>query len=132
MTTLPDPEKPRSGDSGAITAACGEDRPSGKLVWAGNLTVNGEEMTGVAVEISPENLAGKPLPMYQDVAIVPAKDWKKLADAALWLREQRDNLAEALREMRYGHTDKAERMALAALSYLPNVSDHRCSPGEGE
>jgi hypothetical protein len=44
----------------------------GSLVWAGNLTVNDEKMTGVAVSISPENLAGKPLPMYQEVAIVPA------------------------------------------------------------
>jgi len=34
--------------------------------------------------------------------------------------EQRDRLAEALREMRYDHTDKAERMAVAALKYLEN------------
>jgi hypothetical protein len=34
------------------------------------------------------------------------------------LQKQRDDLAEALREMRYGHTDKAERMAVAALKYL--------------
>jgi hypothetical protein len=33
-------------------------------------------------------------------------------------RGQRDLLAEALQEMRYGHTDKAEKMAVAALSYL--------------
>lgn len=33
-------------------------------------------------------------------------------------REQRDALAEALREMRYGHTDKAEKMAIEALNYL--------------
>lgn len=31
---------------------------------------------------------------------------------------QRDALAEALIEMQYGHTDKAERMAVAALNYL--------------
>ena len=29
-----------------------------------------------------------------------------------------DALAEALIEMRYGHTDKAEKMAVAALKYL--------------
>lgn len=34
---------------------------------------------------------------------------------------QRDELAEALREMRYCHTDKAERMAVKALSYLDNA-----------
>ena len=33
-------------------------------------------------------------------------------------RGQRDALAEALMEMRYGHTDKAEEMAVAALKYL--------------
>ena len=33
-------------------------------------------------------------------------------------REQRDALAEALQEMRYGHTDKAEKMAVKALNYL--------------
>lgn len=33
-------------------------------------------------------------------------------------RGQRDALAEALREMRYGHTDKAEKMAVLALNYL--------------
>lgn len=33
-------------------------------------------------------------------------------------REQRDALAEALMEMRYGHTDKAEEMAIEALNYL--------------
>ena len=36
-------------------------------------------------------------------------------------RIQRDNLAAALAEMRYGHTDKAERMAVSALSYLENA-----------
>jgi len=35
---------------------------------------------------------------------------------------ERDQLAEALQEMRYGHTDKAERMAMDALSYLSNSS----------
>ena len=34
-------------------------------------------------------------------------------------RDQRDALAEALQEMRYGHTDKAEGMAIEALNYLP-------------
>ena len=33
-------------------------------------------------------------------------------------RGQRDALAEALMEMRYGHTDKAEKMAIAALNHL--------------
>jgi len=33
-------------------------------------------------------------------------------------RKQRDALAEALREIRYGHTDKAEKMAIEALNYL--------------
>ena len=33
-------------------------------------------------------------------------------------RGQRDALAEALQEMRYGHTDKAEEMAIEALNYL--------------
>ena len=33
-------------------------------------------------------------------------------------KEQRDALAEALQEMRYGHTDKAEEMAIEALNYL--------------
>jgi len=33
-------------------------------------------------------------------------------------RKQRDALAEALIEMRYGHTDKAEGMAIEALNYL--------------
>lgn len=33
-------------------------------------------------------------------------------------RDQRDALAEALREMRYGHTDKAEGMAIEALNHL--------------
>ena len=33
-------------------------------------------------------------------------------------RGQRDSLAEALQEMRYGHTDKAEKMAIEALNYL--------------
>ena len=32
--------------------------------------------------------------------------------------KQRDALAETLIEMRYGHTDKAEKMAVEALNYL--------------
>ena len=34
------------------------------------------------------------------------------------LKQQRDTLAEALREMQYGHTDKAERMANEALATI--------------
>ena len=37
---------------------------------------------------------------------------------------QRDALKEALIEMRYGHTDKAESMAIAALASLENVPAH--------
>lgn len=33
-------------------------------------------------------------------------------------REQRNRLAEALQEMQYGHTDKAEKMAIESLNYL--------------
>lgn len=33
-------------------------------------------------------------------------------------REQRNRLAEALQEMQYGHTAKAEKMAIEALNYL--------------
>jgi hypothetical protein len=49
-----------------------------------------------------------------------------IADAAnavndiIAVRYQRDQLAAALEEMRYGHTDKAESMAIAALSYMEN------------
>jgi len=39
------------------------------------------------------------------------------------VRHQRDQLAEALMEMRYGHTDKAESMAIAALAYLENAKE---------
>jgi len=45
------------------------------------------------------------------------KAWNRRAKGMTFLR-QRDELAEALREMRYGHTDKAERMADAALKYM--------------
>jgi hypothetical protein len=31
--------------------------------------------------------------------------------------KQRDALAEALQEMRYGHTDKAEKMTIESLKY---------------
>lgn len=43
----------------------------GRLVWAGDLTVNGEDMAGCAVEVSRELLAAASIPMYQDVAIIP-------------------------------------------------------------
>ena len=46
-----------------------------------------------------------------------ANQWETQCRVA---RIQRDNLAAALAEMRYGHTDKAERMAVSALSYLEN------------
>ena len=45
----------------------------------------------------------------------------KIADLKLSLESrnrERDALAEALQEMRYGHTDKAEEMAVKALNYL--------------
>ena len=46
-------------------------------------------------------------------------DTLALAAEIIWeIEAQRDSLAEALREMRYGHTDKAEQMAVAALNYL--------------
>ena len=32
-------------------------------------------------------------------------------------RKQRDALAEALQEMRYGHTDKADKMTIESLKY---------------
>lgn len=49
------------------------------------------------------------------------------ADMISEMGSQRDALAEALREMRYGHTDKAERMAVAALEYLHNSKEHPTS-----
>jgi hypothetical protein len=48
-------------------------------------------------------------------------DRPDLDEHARKLECQRAELAEALREMRYGHTDKAERMAVAALAYLENA-----------
>ena len=45
----------------------------------------------------------------------------EIADLKLSLESrsrERDALAEALVEMRYGHTDKAEEMAVKALNYL--------------
>ena len=45
----------------------------------------------------------------------------EIADLKLSLESrnrERDALAEALQEMRYGHTDKAEEMAAEALNYL--------------
>ncbi len=67
----------------------------GRLVYAGDLTVNGETVSGVAVEIDREALASQPIPMHERMAVVPAElaegwtvkyeDWKRLADAAAWL-----------------------------------------------
>ena len=45
----------------------------------------------------------------------------EIADLKLLLESrnrERDALSEALIEMRYGHTDKAEEMATEALNYL--------------
>ena len=45
----------------------------------------------------------------------------EIADLKLSLESrnrERDALSEALIEMRYGHTDKAEKMAVEALKYL--------------
>lgn len=44
------------------------------------------------------------------------------------LRRERDALKEALIEMRYGHTHKAESMAIAALQSLENVKVHTPAP----
>ncbi len=67
----------------------------GRLVWAGDLTVNGESISGVTVEIDRNTLASQQIPMYERVAVVPAElldgwtvkyeEWKRLADAAAWL-----------------------------------------------
>ena len=53
------------------------------------------------------------------------EDIDHLADALLETKQQlskvrreRDMLAESLQEMQYGHTAKAEKMAIEALSYL--------------
>lgn len=40
------------------------------------------------------------------------------------VREQRDKLIEALEEMRYAHTDKAERMAIEALEGVKKEVNH--------
>ena len=45
-------------------------------------------------------------------------DYSRVMQQRNEAREQRDALAEALVEMRYGHTDKAEKMAIEALNYL--------------
>jgi hypothetical protein len=79
-----------------------EECLAGRLVWAGNLTVNGEEMKGVAVEIAPENLAGKSLPMYEGVAIVPVADYEGLFEIAMAAKEVVpcvSELVEASREV---------------------------------
>lgn len=49
---------------------------------------------------------------------------------AIALKIQRDQLAEALIEMRYSHTDKAERMAAKALSYLDKKTHHASDAAE--
>jgi hypothetical protein len=48
---------------------------SGTLIFAGDLMVNGEEITGVALVCDRETLAtAKALPLYQDCAIIPLSE----------------------------------------------------------
>lgn len=41
----------------------------GRLVWAGDLTVDGESITGFAVEMERAALAQAKVPLYQSVAL---------------------------------------------------------------
>ena len=55
-------------------------------------------------------------------ARVPVSEYAyAMSEHSKKMERQRNALAEALIEMRYSHTDKAERMAVAALAYQENV-----------
>jgi hypothetical protein len=65
-------------------------------------------------KIIKEVLECDPIPACQREDDQLEPPWEVIAR----IREQRDRLAEALREMQYCHTDKAERMANEAFQYL--------------
>ena len=51
----------------------------GKLIYAGNLTVNGEEITGCVIEIDREILESiQSLPMYQECVILPITEFQAI------------------------------------------------------
>jgi len=50
----------------------------GEMIFAGDLTVNGEAMTGVAIQCEREALMGVPLPMYREVEVV---EWISASEA---------------------------------------------------
>lgn len=106
----------------------------GRLVYAGDLTVNGETVSGVMVEISRETLAAQPIPMYQRMAVVPAEllngwtvkyeDWKRLADAAGWLaRACKDRLP-------VGHFAKLDQEYSAVRKILSATRNHSPEPAK--
>jgi hypothetical protein len=50
----------------------------GRLVVAGDLSVNGESLSGVAIEIPPDKLKGVALALYKGVTILPPGHFAKL------------------------------------------------------
>ena len=55
----------------------------GKLIYAGNLTVNGEEITGCAIEIDRDKLESiQSLPMYFECIILPISEFQSIQSKA--------------------------------------------------
>jgi hypothetical protein len=51
----------------------------GRLIFAGDLEINGEQMTGCALDIDRETLiAAKKLPMYRDCIILPMDEYTRI------------------------------------------------------
>jgi len=52
---------------------------TGRPIYAGNLTVNGDEITGIAIEISKEALMGADsLLLYQECIILTVAEYQKI------------------------------------------------------
>jgi malate synthase len=80
MNTIQDPEAAETVQTTSVPAV---DLPRlvGLLVFAGDLEINGEEISGCAVDIDRATLiAAKSLPMYERCVIVTAAELQKMED----------------------------------------------------
>ena len=73
------PEIPENLDDAADSGLL-QPRLVGILCFAGDLEVNGEEISGCALEIERPAIAANHLPMYRQCAILPIADLRKLVE----------------------------------------------------
>ena len=104
--TMPNDKSPPEPETAAQQETGGDcvSRLVGLLVFAGDLEVNGDEISGCAVDIDRATLiSAKSLPMYQRCVIVTAAELQKM-----------ESVIEAAKRIRHWHDLEPDGMIVSA------------------